>query len=85
MIEALMGAHRRICGSTATVGSSIIASDFLLALDNSKQCTYDERCTIAAECGTICPAVGIFEQYTIAAELKIVTRFDGCLVFEQFT
>ncbi len=79
-----MGAHRRICGSTAMVGSSIIAADFLLAFDISKQCTYDERCTIAAECGTLCPAVGIFEQCTIAAELEIVTRFDGCLVFEQF-
>ncbi len=40
---------------------------------------------IAAECGTICPTVGIFEQCTIAAELEIVTRFDGCLVFEHFT
>jgi hypothetical protein len=34
---------------------------------------------------TICPTVGIFEQCTIAAELEIVTRFDGCLVFEHFT
>lgn len=45
MIEARMGAHPRICGSTAMVGSSIIAADFLLAFDISKQCTYDERCT----------------------------------------
>ena len=70
-----MGAHRRICGSNAMVGSSIIAADFLLAFEISKQCFYDKY--HRSRVWYHLPAIGIFEQCTydeqctIAAELEI--------------